>query len=168
MIGSKRRHEGSKSSTSGYRGRKDPRSSSLDASSPFVRTQRKSQLSQQPAKRLSLHPSRSQLDSRSSSAQHRSVHESDRAQSASPSVETSIQPENAAAIAEREGADSLNEVIMCADMRNKGAVGCCYYVARDQKLFIMADVSHGGVEVIEICLLHLILYIVQATADSNQ
>lgn len=161
MIGSKRRHEGSKVSTSGYRGRKESRSPSLDASSPFVRTQQKTQLPQQPAKHLSLHPSRSQLSSRSNSAQHRSVHESDRAQFVSSSVETFVRPESAAAIAEREGADSLNEVIMCIDMRNKGAIGCCYYVARDQKLFVMADVSHGGIEVIEICLLHLVLYIVK-------
>ena len=69
-----------------------------------------------------------------------------------------MQPEDDNVIEEREDADSLNEVIMCVDMRDRGTVGCCYYVARDQKLYVMADVAYGGVEVIDSCgLCHLTL-----------
>lgn len=62
-----------------------------------------------------------------------------------------MRPEDDIAIDEREDADSLNEVIMCVDMRDRGTVGCCYYVARDQKLFVMPDVTCGGIEVIDTC-----------------
>ena len=55
------------------------------------------------------------------------------------------------AIEEGEDADALHEVIMCVDMREKDTVGCCYYVARDQALFVMADVANGGTEIIESC-----------------
>lgn len=47
--------------------------------------------------------------------------------------------------------DSLNEVVMAVDLRDRGTVGCCYYVARDEKLYFMEDVKCGGWEVIESC-----------------
>ena len=62
-----------------------------------------------------------------------------------------IYPEDDNVIQDREDADSLNEVVMCIDMRDRGTVGCCYYVARDQKMFVMSDVSYGGVEIVETC-----------------
>ncbi|KAL9071237.1 MAG: hypothetical protein Q9157_005541 [Trypethelium eluteriae] len=46
-------------------------------------------------------------------------------------------------------ADALNEVVMAVDMRGRGDVGCCYYVARDEKLYFMEDVKLGGLDVVD-------------------
>ena len=48
-------------------------------------------------------------------------------------------------------ADALNEVIMAVDVRDRGTVGCSYYVARDEKLYFMEDVKLGGVDVVDAC-----------------
>lgn len=48
--------------------------------------------------------------------------------------------------------DALNEVIMAVDLRERGTVGCCYYVARDEKLCFMEDVKFGGVDVVDTCM----------------
>ncbi|KAF2804902.1 uncharacterized protein BDZ99DRAFT_425101 [Mytilinidion resinicola] len=38
---------------------------------------------------------------------------------------------------------------MAVDLRERGTVGCCYYVARDEKLCFMEDVKLGGVDVVD-------------------
>lgn len=48
--------------------------------------------------------------------------------------------------------DALNEVIMAVDLRERGTVGCCYYIARDEKLCFMEDVKFGGVDVVDACM----------------
>lgn len=48
-----------------------------------------------------------------------------------------------------DDADALNEVILAVDLRERGTVGCAYYVARDEKLYFMEDARLGGVETIE-------------------
>ncbi|TID21741.1 hypothetical protein E2P81_ATG05007 [Venturia nashicola] len=48
-----------------------------------------------------------------------------------------------------DDADSLNEVILAVDLRERGTVGCAYYVASDEKLYFMEDARLGGVETIE-------------------
>lgn len=48
-----------------------------------------------------------------------------------------------------EDADTLNEIILAVDLRERGTVGCVYYVARDEKLYFMEDARLGGVETIE-------------------
>jgi hypothetical protein len=45
--------------------------------------------------------------------------------------------------------DTLNEVFMSVDLTNRGTVGCCYFVARDEKLFFMEDIQCGDVDVID-------------------
>ncbi|KAI9713851.1 MAG: MutS protein msh5 [Bogoriella megaspora] len=45
--------------------------------------------------------------------------------------------------------DALNEVVMAVDMRERASVGCAYYVARDEKLYLMEDVKLGTVDVID-------------------
>jgi DNA mismatch repair protein MSH5 len=45
--------------------------------------------------------------------------------------------------------DTLNEVVMAVDMTPRGTVGCCYYVARDEKLFFMEDIQFGHVDVVD-------------------
>lgn len=49
----------------------------------------------------------------------------------------------------REIDESLDQVIMAIDMRDKGTVGCCYYVAKEEKLYMMDDVKYGGIDVID-------------------
>lgn len=45
--------------------------------------------------------------------------------------------------------DTLNEVIMAVDLTLRGTVGCSYYVARDEKLFLMEDMQIGDADAIE-------------------
>jgi DNA mismatch repair protein MSH5 len=45
--------------------------------------------------------------------------------------------------------DTLSEVIMSVDLTTRGTVGCCYYVARDEKLFFMEDIQFGDLDVID-------------------
>ena len=59
--------------------------------------------------------------------------------------------EDDAKIQDREVDDSLDQVIMAVDMRDKGTVGCCYYVAREEKLYMMDDATYGGIDVIDAC-----------------
>jgi DNA mismatch repair protein MSH5 len=48
-----------------------------------------------------------------------------------------------------EDLDALNEVIMAVDMRNNGNVGCAYYVAREEVLYLMPDAPLGGKEMVD-------------------
>lgn len=50
---------------------------------------------------------------------------------------------------ECEDDDTLNEIIMAIDLLPRGVVGCCYYVARDEKLFLMEDIQFGDVDIID-------------------
>jgi DNA mismatch repair protein MSH5 len=45
--------------------------------------------------------------------------------------------------------ETLNEVVMAVDMTPRGTVGCCYYVAREEKLFFMEDIQFGNVDVVD-------------------
>lgn len=167
MVGSKRHREGSVTATPSVGDSHGLQSPSIAPSSPIFQSQQARGSQQQPAKRVSLHPPRSHLDSRTTTSPRRQIHQLPRPQSTTPS-ERDLRPEDAAAIAEREDADSLNEVIMCVDMRDRGTVGCCYYVARTQKLFIMADVTYGGIEVVDTRSLHLVPSLVQILTNGEQ
>lgn len=48
-----------------------------------------------------------------------------------------MQPENDAEVKEREDSDSLDEVIMAVEMRERGTVGCAYYLPREQTLYMV-------------------------------
>lgn len=47
--------------------------------------------------------------------------------------------------------DDSAEVVMAIDMKEKGTVGCCFYVAREERLSILSDVQFGGKELIDMC-----------------
>jgi DNA mismatch repair protein MSH5 len=47
--------------------------------------------------------------------------------------------------------DDDEQVIMAVDIKERGTVGCCYYVAQEEKLYILCDVQSGGKEIIELC-----------------
>jgi DNA mismatch repair protein MSH5 len=40
---------------------------------------------------------------------------------------------------------------MAVDLKEKGTVGCCYYVAREEKMYFMEEVKLGGIDVVDIC-----------------
>ena len=48
-----------------------------------------------------------------------------------------MQPENDAEVKERENSDRLDEVIMAVEMRDRGTVGCAYYLPREQTLYMV-------------------------------
>ena len=45
--------------------------------------------------------------------------------------------------------DTLGEVIMAVDMTPRGTVGCCYYVAREEKLYFMEDIQIGDADIVD-------------------
>ena len=66
-------------------------------------------------------------------------------QESSPrSLPTGARPEN-----NEPELDYLDEVIMAVDLNGGGTVGCCYYVAKDEKLYFMEDVQLGGLDAID-------------------
>ncbi|KAI2616425.1 muts domain V-domain-containing protein [Hypomontagnella submonticulosa] len=54
-----------------------------------------------------------------------------------------------------EDADALREIIMAVDMKENGNLGCAYYVAIDETLFLLEDVAMSGLELVETLLLHV-------------
>ncbi|KAL9011247.1 MAG: hypothetical protein Q9173_003891 [Seirophora scorigena] len=58
-------------------------------------------------------------------------------------------PEQDGDVDEREDDDSLNEVIMAVDLRDRGTIGCAYYVGREEKIYMMEDIRFGGTQFIE-------------------
>lgn len=45
--------------------------------------------------------------------------------------------------------DTLGEIIMAIDLKQKDTVGCCYYVAREEKLYFTEDIQLGGLAVVD-------------------
>ena len=55
-------------------------------------------------------------------------------------------------IIEKENNDELLDVVVVAlDIKERGTVGCAYYVAREERLFCMEDVVNGGINVVDAC-----------------
>lgn len=52
--------------------------------------------------------------------------------------------------------DDLDQVVMAIDMKECGTVGCCYYVAQEEKLYILGDIRSSGTEAVETCLCTLV------------
>ena len=50
-----------------------------------------------------------------------------------------------------DDADYFNEVVTAIDVRNNNTVGCCSYVAREEKLFVSSDMKYGGIEIVDAC-----------------
>lgn len=58
---------------------------------------------------------------------------------------TQLEPEDDDEIVD----DTLHEVIMAINVRERGTVGCAYYIARDEKLLCMEDMRLGGAEAVQ-------------------
>ena len=112
---------------------------------PFAQSMRNPR--QQPSRRVSMLPSRSRGASVNTSSRAVSV--------ASIRQEDNVQPDIGlradidGEFLEREANDSLGEVVMAVDLRDRGTVGCCYYIASEERLYMMEDVKSGGIEVID-------------------
>ncbi|KAI1304784.1 putative MSH5 protein [Xylaria venustula] len=61
-------------------------------------------------------------------------------------------------VLERESDDAINEIIMAIDMRDRGprgsTIGCAYYIALEETLYLLEDVAMAGVDLVETLLLH--------------
>ncbi|KAL8681092.1 MAG: hypothetical protein Q9186_002744 [Xanthomendoza sp. 1 TL-2023] len=115
---------------------------------PTLRTLKNPSSRQQPFKRVSRQHRGPRGASVTSSARI-SLQSPGEYASTSARSETVFAPEQDADIHEREEDDSLNEVVMAIDLRERGTVGCAYYIAREEKLYMMQDVTSGGIEIIE-------------------
>ena len=54
---------------------------------------------------------------------------------------------------ETEEDDALDDVVMAIDVSGRETIGCCYYVARDEKLYYMAEAKLADLQMIETCVL---------------
>ena len=54
----------------------------------------------------------------------------------------------------REDLDAMNEIIMAIDMKERGTVGCAYYVAREEKLCLVEDIKMAGLMLVDTLKLH--------------
>lgn len=61
-----------------------------------------------------------------------------------PSVSPEPQP-----LESEDDDETLSEIIMAVDLQRKDTAGCCYYVARDEKLYFMEEMKLGGVPAID-------------------
>ena len=52
-----------------------------------------------------------------------------------------------------EDGNSLDEAIMAVDVKDRMTIGCCYYVAQEEKLYFMEDVKLGYLEMVKTCML---------------
>ncbi|OTB01522.1 hypothetical protein M426DRAFT_63971 [Hypoxylon sp. CI-4A] len=92
---------------------------------------------QPPRSRLSLRPPSSQTLTNSS---HRPLDDDD------PQTDDGLS---------NEDADALREIIMAIDMKESGNLGCAYYIAMDETLFLLEDVAMAGIDIVETLLLHV-------------
>jgi DNA mismatch repair protein MSH5 len=77
--------------------------------------------------------------------------------------------ETDAEIEEREGTDLVNEIIMAIDIKKGGTLGCAYYVAREETLFLMQDIASGDLEIVDTLKLHVqpTIIVISTRADEN-
>ena len=68
-------------------------------------------------------------------------------QSSTPAHARIIQEQDGDGVEEDE---SLSERIMALDMRNRGNIGCCYYVAQHEALYLLEDIRSAGLETIDL------------------
>ena len=147
---SKRRKKAS-DFTSSTSGSKASFSSASAHSSPASITRPLGYFQRSPSEDSNLHSPSKPGSSVATFARGNSIVSSSRATSYGASASIAV-VQNAADIQDREENDSLDEVIMAVDLRDRGTVGCCYYVAREEKLYLMEDVKHGGLEVVDSCI----------------
>lgn len=53
----------------------------------------------------------------------------------------------------------MGHVIAAIDMKDYGTVGCAYYSAEEEKLYLLGDTRSGGMETIDACTFDLLDYL---------
>lgn len=48
----------------------------------------------------------------------------------------------------------MNEIVMAVDMKERGTLGCAYYIAREEKLRLMEDVKMASLDIVDMLKLH--------------
>lgn len=139
----KRRRAGSGTSSLRRQGSSRPQSQSFNRMSSVPRSvppssPRLPPLSQQ--SRISLKPGTSRLSAGSSSRDQDVIRAND---------ETEVE------IQEREDLDALNEIIMAIEMKERGSIGCAYYIAREEKLCLMEDMKMAGLKIVDTLKIHI-------------
>ena len=137
MIATKRYHDGSTATTPTLSSSNGFRTPSV---APVPQSQRSGHVQQHPRKRVSSRPSSGRTDPMTSPSRPYAAHKHTRQAYTAPSA-SAVQPENDAEIKEREDSDRLDEVIMAVEMRDRGTVGCAYYLPREQTLY-MVGIEH--------------------------
>lgn len=87
--------------------------------------------------------------------------------SAPDSSEHTIDAENEEDLSLGEDADALNEVMMSVDMRDGSTIGCAYYIAREEKLYMMDDIKHCGLDMVDTLKLHAQPTIILISSRAN-
>lgn len=84
--------------------------------------------------------------------------------SSSPSV---IVEETEGELRAREDADAMNETVLAIDMKDRKTLGCAYYIAGQEKLYIINDIKTAGIELIDTLKVHAspTLILLNARAD---
>lgn len=133
MISTKRRREGSIATTPALSISNGSRTSSMARSSPIRLSQQRKHPQQQPNKRVSLHSRSRPLSSEDPSTQPSALRLPSRLRR-NGLAHVDFGSEHEADTSNREENDSLDEIIMAVDLKDRGTVGCCYYVAREEKV----------------------------------
>ncbi|KAI1079458.1 muts domain V-domain-containing protein [Whalleya microplaca] len=102
-----------------------------------------------PSPQLPQHPQRQRLSLRPPSQRASSV--SSRRQ---PEDNDDVDDDDDDNVVSNEEADALNEVIMAIDMKDNGNLGCAYYIALDETLYLLEDVAMSGIDFVETLLLY--------------
>lgn len=126
-------------------------SSSRGQSSRFrTSSSRSSSVLQDEHRSSSMHPPlRNRISIRSASS-HVAAPPSVQTQNSDVGIE-----ENESDIQEREDQDSMNEIVMAVELKERGTIGCAYYIAREEKLCVMADISIAGLDIIDTLKIHI-------------
>ncbi|KAI1499675.1 muts domain V-domain-containing protein [Biscogniauxia marginata] len=99
---------------------------------------------------LPLHPQRHRLSLRPPSRRASSINSSSRPVDDDGGGDDDDEHDDGIS---QEDADALNEIIMAIDMRD-GSLGCAYYIALDETLFLLEDVAMAEISLVETILLH--------------
>lgn len=67
-----------------------------------------------------------------------------------------------------EANEDLEQVVMAIDRQQKGAIGCAYYAAREERLYCLQDVANGSLQAIETCESFHMRYEKFGTIDPSQ
>ncbi|KAL8832534.1 MAG: hypothetical protein Q9191_000216 [Dirinaria sp. TL-2023a] len=49
----------------------------------------------------------------------------------------------------------VDQIVMAVDMRDKETMGCCYYLAARETIFLMADIKSAGLDIVELLKLRI-------------